>query len=159
MLREPHSVVYSMLYNWRRDALKRLFQACGIEQLHAARAAGSAIRGWPGPSRFEMACAAYVSKTLQTLELVAGLSHDRLLVVDYDDLVLRRSVLVPRIFEFAGVPYDEDSATRLHARSITRRSRFTRARALHIDRVCGAVYERALAARRETPPRRAGGVA
>ena len=48
IVREPRSVVHSMLYNWKRGALNRLFDACGNGRASRER---SVIDRVVGPSR------------------------------------------------------------------------------------------------------------
>jgi hypothetical protein len=142
MLREPRSVVYSMLHNWRRGALNRLFDACGAEVL--AKMKPEAARGaWLGPSRLDKACASYVAKTSQTVELVERLGS-RIAVVDYEELVAHKDKLLPQLCEFAGLKYEPRLGVMLHARSIGKRSRLSASATEHVDRFCKDVYERAL---------------
>jgi hypothetical protein len=147
ILRDPASVVHSMLYNWRRAALKRLFDACGASELPAR---SSGFFGLPLASRLEMACASYVGKTRQTFELAARLGGDRLIVLDYDELVLDKARLVPKLFEFAELPYEETLADTLHAHSVQRGHRLSPAQQVRVDELCTGVYReaRALAAAR-----------
>lgn len=142
MLREPRSVVYSMLHNWKRGALNRLFDACGAEVLarHPTRAPFGA---WLGPSRLDKACASYVAKTSQTFELVEKLGP-RIAVVDYDELVAHKNVLLPQLCEFAGVAYEPRLADKLHARSTAKRDRLGASATNRVDAFCRDVYEQAL---------------
>lgn len=141
MLREPRSVVYSMLHNWKRGALNRLFDACGAEVL--AKAKPDAASAWLGPSRLDKACASYVAKTSQTFELAERLGA-RIAIVDYDELVAHKDELLPRLFDFAGVQYEPRHGEKLHARSVGKRERLGASATEHVDRFCKEVYERAL---------------
>ncbi|HUQ51836.1 MAG TPA: sulfotransferase domain-containing protein [Gammaproteobacteria bacterium] len=147
MLREPRSVVYSMLYNWKRGALNRLFDACGAEVLargqHEPPRFGAT---WLGPSRLTKACASYVAKTGQTFVLAERLG-DRMAVVDYDELVAHKHELLPRLCEFVGVPYSPRLADALHDRSVNKRSRLGKRDGETVDRFCLDVYDRARAVR------------
>jgi hypothetical protein len=141
MLREPRAVVYSMLHNWKRGALNRLFDACGAEVL--AERAPAKARALLGPSRLDKACASYVAKTAQTFELCARLGS-RIAVVDYAELVANKLELLPQLFSFAGLPYEARLADKLHARSVGNRDRLGARAADYVDRFCGDVYARAL---------------
>src|SRR5262249_31936917 len=46
MVREPRSVVYSMLHNWRRGALNRLYDACGSARYEPPGAERSMLKDW-----------------------------------------------------------------------------------------------------------------
>jgi hypothetical protein len=142
MLREPRSVVYSMLHNWKRGALNRLFDACGAEVLAKAKPEG-AVGAWLGPSRLEKACASYVAKTSQTFELVERLGS-RIAVVDYDEVVAHKDRVLPQLCEFAGLEYEPRLGDMLHARSIGKRDRLGARANEYVDGFCNEVYERAL---------------
>jgi hypothetical protein len=143
MLREPRSVVYSMLNNWKRGALNRLFDACGAEVLARVDAAPSLRTTWLGPSRLAKACSSYVAKTAQTFELRARLGP-RIAVVDYDELVANKQSLLPKLCEFVGVAYDARLGDALHSRSVGKRDQLGAADAKYVDRFCSGVYGRAL---------------
>jgi hypothetical protein len=146
MLREPRSVVYSMLNNWKRGALNRLFDACGAEVLAQAGERPTLGSAWLGPSRLAKACASYVGKTAQTFELRERLGS-RIAVVDYDELVAKKHELLPKLCEFACVPYDARLADALHDRSVGKRDRLGPRDAEHVERLCAGVYDRAFAVR------------
>jgi hypothetical protein len=142
MLREPRSVVYSMLNNWKRGALNRLFEACGAEVLAQAGERPTLGSTWLGPSRLAKACASYVGKTAQTAELRERLGP-RIAIVDYDELVAKKHELLPSLCEFAGVKYDTRLADALHDRSVGKRERLGARDAEYVDRMCSDVYTRA----------------
>jgi len=146
MLREPRSVVYSMLNNWKRGALNRLFDACGADVLAQADPAPSMSHTWLGPSRLAKACSSYVAKTAQTAELRERLG-DRISIVDYDELVARKQELLPELCEFVGLEYDARLGDALHARSVAKREQLGARDADYVDRFCSAVYADALALR------------
>jgi hypothetical protein len=141
IIREPSAVIYSMLYNWDRGALRRLFDACGRFHLADVDWRPSRRFSFSSPTRFEMACASYYAKALQTFRLAEKLG-DRLLVVDYDELVDSRQGLLPRIFEFAGIEPDPEALKLLHARSIGKGSRFPARIAERIRSTSGPLFER-----------------
>jgi hypothetical protein len=146
MLREPRSVVYSMLYNWKRGALNRLFDACGAEVLAKAGEPPTLSTTWLGPTRLAKACSSYVAKTAQTFELYEKLGS-RMAIVDYDELVAKKHALLPQLCDFAGVTYDTRLGDALHDRSVGNRKRLDARDAEHVDRFCSDVYERARALR------------
>lgn len=146
VVREPLSVVRSMLQHWRRGALNRLYDACGAPAAHRwsgklARAPRSLLR----PSRLEKACASYVGKVSQTFELAARLAPKRMIVVDYDELVLHKGSLLPDVFEFLDLPYRPELAGRLHAKSVDNGRLLPARHAAYVEETCRSVYERARA--------------
>jgi hypothetical protein len=146
MLREPRSVVYSMLNNWKRGALNRLFDACGADVLAQVEPTPTLRTTWLGPSRLAKACASYVAKTAQTSELRSRLGP-RVAVVDYDELVANKESLLPKLCEFVGLPYEARLGDALHARSVGKRDQLRAGDAEYVDRFCSAVYGRALTMR------------
>lgn len=145
ILREPESVVYSMLHSWKLGALNRLYDACGQHSVRGRRGTG-AVRDWLRPSRLEKACASYTAKTEQTFELRRILG-DRMLIVDYDELVQHKEAMLPRVYEFLDLEFDPALLGYLHQRSLRKGSRLRRHQAKAVDEVCGPVYRDARALR------------
>ena len=107
VLRNPYSVVYSMLHNWQRFGLNELYDGCAIEADSSPRLRRTNLF-WPlGPSKLEKACLAYRAKVAQILEIRLLLAGEQLLLVDYDALISEPGVWLPRIFEFAQAPYEQ----------------------------------------------------
>lgn len=146
VVREPLSVVRSMLYHWRRGALNRLYDACGAPAAYRwSGKAASAPRSLLRPSRLQKACAAYVGKVSQTFELAARLVPKRMMVVDYEELVLHKEALLPEIFEFLELPYRPELAEHLHSRSVDKGRLLPPAKAARVEETCREIYERARA--------------
>jgi len=146
MLREPRSVVYSMLNNWKRGALNRLFDACGAEVFAQTGGGQPFNSSWLGPSRLAKACASYVAKTAQTFTLAERLG-ERMAVIDYDELVAHKHTMLPKLCAFVDVPYGTHLADALHDRSVNKRNRLGDRDAEHVDRFCLNVYTKAQALR------------
>lgn len=146
VLREPRSVVYSMLHNWKRGALNRLYDACGRDRYSPAPLGPSLLRRWTGPSRFDKACASYIAKTEQVHVLTRELG-DRMLLVDYDELVSNPATIVHRICTFADVPFDARLAGALHERSSRRGDRLAPWQASRVDDACLDAYRSAMTLR------------
>ena len=64
-----------------------------------------------------MACLSYNVKTSQIHEIAAHLGPERLYILDYDDLIRRRDTLLPDMFAFASVPWDDRFLARLRKRN------------------------------------------
>jgi hypothetical protein len=143
IIREPMAVVYSMLHNWKYGALRRLYDACGRPQLTGIPGDRNPLPQWLGPSRLTMACASYVGKAKQTFLLSERLG-ERMMIVDYDEMVLHKDQLLPRIFNFAGVEPTAVSFDRIHNRSVGKGKRFSRRAADRIAQACEPVYRETL---------------
>jgi len=142
VVRNPHSVVYSMVHNWRRYALEELYQSCG-------RAAGEpAITRWQclfGDGWAGKACRAYRGKAAQVFELPGLVPPGQLLVVDYDALVRDPADWLSRVFRFIGAPYDAASATRVRRDSIGKSRQLSVHERALVDTLAQPTYEKTLA--------------
>lgn len=145
LLRNPASVVYSMLSNWQADALNRLFVGCGVPALSGF---DRLLCQWRGPdslSPLRRACWAYRGKTAQLSQLRRTLGSSNLAVLDYDELVGRKAELLPRLYSFLDVNYSPDYLKQIRSSSLTKKSQLTAAQLSVIERMCGPVYLQASA--------------
>lgn len=145
VLRNPHSVIHSMVSNWRRSALDRLFRACGHFAMPIDKRAWHERCFGLGPSRLEKACYSYVAKVSQIHELMDHLGRERMLVLDYDDLLGDLQITTHRVFEFVGLPYEEHCTESVHARSRGKSTQLGAAKAAIVETICGPAYEAARA--------------
>jgi hypothetical protein len=144
ILRSPEAVVRSMLYHWRRGALNRLFRACGRHALDAPGRQRFERFGTLGFRRADMACLSYNVKTSQVHEIAASLGPERLYILDYDDLVERGDELLPDIFAFASLPWDERFRQRLQKRKKPGGETLNEALRRQIRDTCEQEYKRAV---------------
>ncbi len=144
IIRNPEAVVRSMLFNWRRGALNRLFRACGQHLLDDNGNKRFKRFGTYGFRRAQMACLSYNAKTAQVHELANSLGPGRLYILDYDDLINRSEVLLPEIFSFASVPYDDQYRQHLRKRQPSKREPLSESMRTRIRETCGHEYRRAV---------------
>jgi hypothetical protein len=142
VLRNPYSVVYSMVHNWKRFALNELYQGCCLTGAPGRQP----IRlSWPlGPSSFTKACKAYAAKTAQILSIRTIVPHAQLLVVDYDALVLEPHEWLGRIFAFIGAPYETAFASAVRVDSLRKASQLTSRQQLQIREIAEPMYRECL---------------
>ena len=133
IVREPRAAVFSML-NERQRSRPR----------HADLTLADRRSVSTGASRLEQACAMYVATIEQTLELKQRLGR-RIAIVDYDDLVIDRTRLLPALCRFTAVDYDKQLLGHLHGKS-ARRGLLTSWEAAIVDNLTRPAYHRALAA-------------
>ena len=144
VVRNPYSVVYSMVYNWRRFALNELFVACGQASAPDGRMRRIDLP-WPvGPSAIERACLSYSGKTRQIEEILQFLPPDRVMVVDYDALVLEPRAWLEQIFAFVGEPYDESYARAVQPDSARKAERLSANAAALVAEVAEPTYRSCL---------------
>jgi len=103
VMRNPQAVVKSMVVNWKRGALNRLFKACGVHYLSPRERARYDRFGHMVFTRLRMACTSYQAKTHQTAKLIERLGKTRLLIVDYDDLIEHPNASLSKICDFVDI--------------------------------------------------------
>jgi hypothetical protein len=145
VVRNPNSVIYSMVYNWRRFALNELYEACGVQLTDSERLRRSHLP-WPlGPSNLEKACLSYSGKNQQIHEIHGWLGAKRMLIIDYDQLAASPAHWLPGIFRFIGEPYDPAYAENVRQDSIRKAKRLSDAAKALIERHTQATYRQCLA--------------
>lgn len=142
VLRNPLSVVYSMLYNWGGTP-DRLFFACGVKQLKGLDKIKYRLLGTKGVSILRRACWGYTGKTSQLFELRSRFSHDSLMVVDYDDLVNRKEVVLPAIYRFISLEYSAEYGNNIHNKSLAKTNRLSKHERRVIKSLCYPIYLKA----------------
>lgn len=141
VLRRPHSVVHSMLHNWRRFALNELFDDCGAQLLDEPYRSRHERFGRLGVPRLMRACYAYNGKISQVKALRRQLDETRLQVVDYDDLVHNKARILPRLYEFLELPYRPGQEADIRSNSLTKAERAGRREQEAVSQLCMPVYE------------------
>lgn len=143
VLRNPHSVVYSMLYNWSAYALNQLFILSGVPVLQGKDRRLYQILGLRGISRLRRACWGYYGKLQQVFELRNYFGEDRLLIVDYDQLVIHKEKILPAIYDFSELTYKPIYAERIHNRSLAKTRKMSRYEHAVVAKLCNPIYDQA----------------
>ncbi len=133
VLRNPVDVVNSMLNHWRSTALWELYTHCGNSNKNEKKISPLSFPF----KRLEIACASYYGKLSQLLELSSVLPSDKLLVVNYEDLLINNRSILPDVFKFASLEYDSSYALKLHKTNnvfVCDRLRF------EIEKYCETIY-------------------
>lgn len=141
VLRNPHSVVYSMLHNWRRFALNELFDSCAAQMLDDRYKRRFEMFGHWGVPRLLRACHAYNAKTSQIGLLRAQLDENQLQVVDYDELVKNKARILPRIYEFLDLPYKAEYEQIIRVSSLKKSSKANKREQDTVEQLCMPVYK------------------
>jgi hypothetical protein len=142
VLRNPYSVVYSMVHNWKRFALNELYRGCCAT---AASGPKPNILPWPlGPSNIAKACKAYAAKTAQILSIRTIVPPAQLLVVDYDALVVEPHEWLGRIFAFVGAPYVPACAGAIRMDSLKKAARLTSRQQSLVREIAESTYRECL---------------
>lgn len=143
MLRNPESVVYSMVYHWSDFALNELFCACGISHLGGDDKLRYSRTGLRAISPIRRAAMAYTGKVAQLFELVPRLGNEKIMVVEYDDVVGTPGRYLPRIYEHVGIPYRREYAAGIGRESLGKRRQLDTGERSVIRSICEDTYLRA----------------
>ncbi|MFC1997197.1 sulfotransferase domain-containing protein, partial [Chloroflexota bacterium] len=92
VIRNPHSVVYSLLYNWRPAALDGTFSKFTTHTRTGFNTRLFQLFGQKFINRTRKACELYNLKTHQLFQLYSVFGPNKILIVDYDELVLQKEV-------------------------------------------------------------------
>jgi len=137
IVRNPHAVINSMLHNWSRGALRRLFKACGYQQLDEdQRGRYVRLAHWTF-SRLEMACYSYIEKSRQAAEIKHHLSDHQIRFLDYDQLIAEPERSVEDLCEFFEISYSGRVAQSLTRNGSGRATnRLSKDQKILIDKLC-----------------------
>ena len=135
VLRNPVDVINSMLNHWRSSALWELYTHCG----YLSKDKKITFLFFPF-KRLEIACSAYCGKLSQLLELASVLPSDKLLVVNYEDLLENGHSVLPDVFKFANLEYAPSYAVKLRKTNNVSVDDILR---VEIEEYCGTIYEKA----------------
>jgi hypothetical protein len=144
VLRNPFSVVCSLLYNWPPRSLDGTFRACAVGELRGLDSALYHYFGIKAVSRVHKACDVFIAKTRQLIELYKVFGKEKILVVDYDDLVLNKESVLPKIYQFIDLPYKSEYHAEIHQNSMHKKSRLTNTEIRIIRHMAQPIYEKAL---------------
>lgn len=142
-LRNPHSVVYSMVYNWKGFALNELFLSCGYAYMnHEDRIRFLRFGVW-GVPRIRRGIYAYIGKVAQLFSLAPALSQDRLVVVEYDQLIKWKDIVLPRLYERLNIRFKAADGNEISERSLGKKDKLSSIEKRMVDDHCTATFERA----------------
>jgi hypothetical protein len=143
MLRNPFSVVYSMLYNWHDHSLNELFRGCGVSLLSDRERWLYQLFGVRIINRLRQACLGYRGKVSQLFEIKRRLNPDQLLIVDYDQLVQHKEQILPQIYDFIDLAYYSSYADQIHSRSVNKARNLSVQETTAVETICQPVYQQA----------------
>lgn len=141
VIRNPYSVVYSMKYNWKGWALNELFQACGAEFLEDKYLKRYQQFGLIGVPKILRAALSYKGKSLQILEILERLGRDKVLILDYDDLILDKENMLKKVYGFIGLSYKNSYADMINAKSIHKSDKLSKREKNVVDAYAFPTYE------------------
>jgi hypothetical protein len=143
VIRNPFSVVYSMLNNWKSFSFDELFQLCGVSELNGLEKWSYRLFGLKAINPLIRACHCYNSRVSQLFTLRSEISQRRLLMVDYDELVSEKDLSLPDIYRYCGLAYYHEYAEKIHKESLNKASRFNPKDRSTIQKLCWPTYQKA----------------
>lgn len=141
VLRNPFSVIYSLMYNWRKWTLNELFQGCGARLLEAKMEARYQRYGLHGVSKLIKACMSYNGKVSQLFELNEKLDKDSIMVVEYDELVKDHEKQLKKIYAFLDLPFKNEYGALIHQKSTEKKNRLSKKERNIVQGLCLPIYE------------------
>lgn len=136
LLRNPYSVIHSILHNWDRFAFNELYAACGQNWLAGNKQSIQTLQA----TEVEKACASYNAKVSQMYELYQQLGDENMLVLDYDKLVGQKQNVLPELYQFVGLEYRGEYSERIHAGSVEKANGLNTAERATVERLSEAEY-------------------
>jgi len=145
VLRNPESVITSMLYNWPEFAVNATVRRCGWEELSLGQRRRMMWLGaWSVP-RIERACAIYREKLAQLSQLQQSMPAERLLAIDYDQLVTDPERSIGRVAVFLGTAPGHFDVSSIRQSSQRKAERLSDSQRSIIEDRCGELYRGRLA--------------
>lgn len=145
VLRNPYSVVYSLLHNWKPFSLDGTFTQCGVELLTGPDKIKYQLLGVKSIRRVKKACLLYNSKINQLFQLLEVLGHEKLRVIEYDRLVNDKHVVLPEIYQWIKLGYQDRYANQIHTQSLNKKKQLLPEEAACVKGLSQPLYENALA--------------
>jgi len=143
LVRNPDSVVCSMLYNWKRFALNELFISCGQKLLDDKQRTKFDRWGIWSVKPIERACLSYVAKVRQIESLSKALPKDQLLVIEYESLVQSSTSTLKTICDFLELPWTPEFGSEINQKSLKKADRISDGERAIIKDMCGRAYTQA----------------
>ena len=141
LLRNPHSVVYSLLHNWKRFALNELFRGVALPLLTENSRLWYDRVGLLAVNRLTRACLSYNAKISQINAISKELGMEHIFVIDYDELVKHKSTRLPELYSFIDLEYKPPYAGAIQTSSLDKARKLSQRERAMLDSVCKPVYE------------------
>ena len=145
LVRNPISVVYSMVHNWRRFALNELFQSCGDELLNGVDRTRYNRWGVLGVKPVSRACLAYNGKVNQLRELSAKLPESSMMVLEYETLVADKHAALAAICSFTQLDLEDGFGATINTASLNKAERISPDERELVTHLCSDAYMQARA--------------
>lgn len=143
VIRNPFSVVYSLLYNWPKRAFNASFHRCALPLLPAVKKWTYKISGGKTINAVHQACLIYNSKLSHLFDLREHIGVDQLMIVDYDNLVIHKEQILSQIYRFVDLDYKSEYANQIHSQSLNKRNQLSEAETTVVTHISKPIYLKA----------------
>lgn len=142
LLRNPYSVVYSLMYNWKTFALNELYRSCGAK--YRVKSSMSSLKDIFVGINLQRACFSYIGKTNQILYLSERLPKHKVYIIDYDYLVKYRKRSLPLLFKYCNLEYKVFYSEKILKKNLYKFKLMGKKKLAFIDKFCTPIYKKAL---------------
>lgn len=143
LLRNPYSVVYSMLYIWSRRSMNELFDSCGANYMDEVVKHNFQLKGRKNVPAIIRASLSYKAKVSQLFNLIEYFGHQNIMLLDYDELVLNRYEILPLIYSYLGLNYQDSYAEQINPPPNKNYKILKKKEKLIVKRLCLPTYMKA----------------
>lgn len=140
-IRNPLSVICSMLYNWSEYALNVTFQRCGAPLLTGLQKSLYKIFSIHGISKLRQACLTYIGRISEIFVMQPKLGSEKIMILDYDDLVEHKEQILSKIYSFIDLNYKKEYSDKIKASSLNKASRLSGYEITTIKALCEPIYK------------------
>lgn len=140
VVREPQSVVFSMIYRWKTFALDELFVGCGLDEIHAAEQKYKLLKyGYHFFPKLLKACYAYNGKSKQIFE-IKKLLGNRVLIIEYEQMIKNKKEVLEEVFSFISGKYVDETGDKLVNKSLNKKKKLSDKEKRVINEMCLNTY-------------------
>jgi len=140
LVRNPYSVVYSMVYNWKRFALNEVFASCGLDLMPEEERNRFERFGTIAVRPIDRACYAWLGKAAQCSMLLEKLPPNRMTSLSYEDLVQNRSLFLGKLYDFAELSRQSGANSDISTRSLKKSAGLSEKQRARVKTICESTY-------------------
>ena len=144
VIRNPYSVIYSMIYHWKAFAFNELFYSVGIKEITWKERRRYDLFGRWGLSKINKACMSYVAKNKQLFKLKKKLPKEIIYVLDYDKLIKNKTCDLENLYKFINIDYNKTYSDMINDLSINKYKKLSKREVAIIKQRCQLIYDDAI---------------
>lgn len=142
IIRKPLSVIYSLTRFSEKFCLDELFLSCGYALMEDNYQQRFNAFGLWAISRIRRACYSYNAKAAQAMAIMDQLGGERMLVIDYDELVNDKTTVLATVFDFIGLPFQDEYGDLIHKKSLKKSNKLSEQQQILVNSLCMPSYQR-----------------